>query len=159
MKTLRRTACARNRFAARLGESVRRKSQRSRPRRGRERSRHAPDLVRAGLDVTFVEHNCGGMQRRCGRTGFGSPCRTRVCHTRSRCPQWLFWRTGRRAAAEKAKTSTAFVVREQRRLGPRRARERGSRGLRSGAGEVFARTLEWRTRRTKRWPGLRTQSL
>ena len=61
-------------------------------------------LVRAGLDVTFIEHR--RMPRRCGRTGFGSSCRTRLWSHMFTC---VFWTKGRRG---EAKTSTAFVVRQ-----------------------------------------------
>jgi hypothetical protein len=54
METLRRTACARNRSGAARG-SVGIKSQKIAVVGAGATSRHGPDLVRAGLDATFIE--------------------------------------------------------------------------------------------------------
>jgi hypothetical protein len=75
METLRRTACAWNRFAGASGKAYQPEDRR-RGRRARTEPA-SPDLVRAGLDATFIEHG-RRMPRRCGRTGFGSSCRTRL---------------------------------------------------------------------------------
>ena len=75
METLRRTACAGIASPAPRG-NVGMKSQKIAVVGAGEKEPASPDLVRAGLDVTYIEQ--WPPARRCGRTGFGSSCRTRL---------------------------------------------------------------------------------
>ena len=89
---------------------------------GRERSRHRQTSC-APASTSPSSSNGRRMPRRCGRTGFGPSCRTRLGHTCSRCAQWRFWRRLDEGPPRRARRhQRPFVVREQL----PRARERGA---------------------------------